>query len=226
MTHDDETRRIHRYVDGDLSETEQAALSARAASDPTVRARIDGLLEVRGLVQEVAEEACRDLDADGLFAGVERAIAAESSGAESSGAESSGAESSGADQSTDELSVPRRPALRVLPGGQDAGTKASDEVRRRRVIGVVIAGLAVAAAAVIALTQLGEPPEVARTEPPAAGEAPAPPEEALAEAAPARTEVLEVDFGTNAGTIFAVEGDEGDRYVVVWLEEDAASAAN
>jgi anti-sigma factor RsiW len=212
MTHDDDTQLLHRYVDGDLSDAERTALLARAASDPTVRARIEGLLEVRRLVEEVSEDACRDLDSGALFAGIEAKLAAEPAGA---------------DQSVDELTGPRRPALRVLPGGRDEGAKAPAEVpaevRRRRVIGVVIAGLAVAAAAVIALTQYGEPPEVARVEAPEAPEAPAPPEATVADAEPARTEVLEVDFGTNAGTIFAVEGDEGDRYVVVWLEEDAPS---
>jgi hypothetical protein len=29
-----------------------------------------------------------------------------------------------------------------------------------------------------------------------------------------------VDFGTNVGTIFAVEGDEGQRYAVVWLDDE------
>jgi hypothetical protein len=221
MTHDEQTRRIHRYVDGDLSEAERAELAAEASRDPSLRPRIEGLLEVRQLVGAVAEDAARDLDADALFAGIEAKLAADREGADHGGAETSAAA-----QSVEELSAPRRPALRVLPGGQAEGTRAPAEapaeVRRRRVIGVVIAGLAVAAAAIIALTQLGEAPEVARVEPPAP-EAPAPPEETVAEAEPARTEVLEVDFGTNAGTIFAVEGDGGDRYVVVWLEEDAAS---
>jgi hypothetical protein len=45
----------------------------------------------------------------------------------------------------------------------------------------------------------------------------APPPTAAEEVA--RTEVLEVDFGDNSGAIFSVEGEDGERYAVVWLAD-------
>lgn len=213
-TQNTDTELLHRYVDGDLSDAERAELEARAKTDPTIRARIEGLLEVRQVVNDVATEAGRDLDSSALFARIESKITA-----------SVGTSSS--EISVDEAVDKKRPELRVIPGGdKKAPVEVPAEVRRRRMIGVVIGGLAVAAAAVIALTQLGGDDTVATDEP---GEDPTAPEvlpeeggSEVADAEPARTEVLEVDFGTNAGTIFAVEGDEGERYVVVWLEEETA----
>lgn len=37
---------------------------------------------------------------------------------------------------------------------------------------------------------------------------------------PAGTEVLEVDFGGNTGTVFALEGDAGEPIAVVWINDD------
>jgi anti-sigma factor RsiW len=214
MTQNDDNELLHRYVDGDLRADERAALEARAKTDPTIRARIEGLLEVRQLVSDVTTDAGRDLDSAALFARIESKIAG-----------SVGTSSS--EISVDEVDGKKRPDLRVISGGGDKKpTEVPAEVRRRRMIGVVIGGLAVAAAAAIALTQFGGEPEVATEHgdehPTVPGTVPGEDESEpeVADAEPARTEVLEVDFGTNAGTIFAVEGDAGDRYVVVWLEEE------
>jgi negative regulator of sigma E activity len=83
------------------------------------------------------------------------------------------------------------PVLRVVPGG-----------RERRIWGAVATGFAAAAAiflAVIAWPAEQAPPgvEIARG-----------------------TEVLEVDFGANTGTIFNVEGGAGESLAVIWIDDE------
>jgi hypothetical protein len=43
----------------------------------------------------------------------------------------------------------------------------------------------------------------------------------VAEPTPAHlgSEILEVDFGSNAGTHFSVEGEHGERLAVVWIDD-------
>lgn len=36
---------------------------------------------------------------------------------------------------------------------------------------------------------------------------------------PRGSEIVEVDFGMNAGTHFSVEGEEGERLAVIWIDE-------
>ena len=38
--------------------------------------------------------------------------------------------------------------------------------------------------------------------------------------APPGTEVVEVDFGSNTGTVFAVEGESGEPIAVVWINDE------
>ncbi len=90
-----------------------------------------------------------------------------------------------------EPAVVAPPVLRVVPSG-----------RERRVWGAVATGFAAAAAiflAVIAWPAEQTPPgaEMARG-----------------------TEVLEVDFGVNAGTIFNVEGGAGESLAVIWIDDE------
>ena len=83
------------------------------------------------------------------------------------------------------------PVLRVVPGG-----------RERRIWGAAATGFAAAAA--ISLAVVSWPKE-----------APGP------QAPTARgSEVLEVDFGSNTGTIFEVEGSTGVSVAVVWIDDE------
>jgi anti-sigma factor RsiW len=89
-----------------------------------------------------------------------------------------------------------RPALRVVPGG-----------RERRVWGAVATGFA--AAAVIFLAVMAWP------------ESQQGPGELAGAGTRARgSEVLEVDFGSNTGTIFEVEGGAGESLAVVWIDDE------
>jgi negative regulator of sigma E activity len=86
---------------------------------------------------------------------------------------------------------PAPPVLRVVPGG-----------RERRVWGAVATGFAAAAAIFLAVMTW-------------------PSEQAPSDGMLTRgTEVLEVDFGANAGTIFNVEGGAGESLAVVWIDDE------
>ena len=83
------------------------------------------------------------------------------------------------------------PELRAVPGG-----------REKRIWGGVAAGFAAAAAVFLAVVswpteQNGLPLEASRG-----------------------TEVVEVDFGANSGTVFNVEGGAGQPLAVVWIDEE------
>ena len=88
--------------------------------------------------------------------------------------------------------VERPPArLRVVPGR-----------RERRVWGTVATGFAAAAAILLAIVAW-------------------PAEQSAPGIQMSRgTEVLEVDFGENAGTIFNVEGGAGQSLAVVWIDDE------
>ena len=112
---------------------------------------------------------------------------------------------------------------------RDEETKRRErQVRQRRTIIMVVSGLAAAAAAAIAFLGPGEEPTpdpIVAIEDGPGGGTEAPLEDVVAEEQLRRTEVISVDFGANAGTVFSVEGTEGSRYAVVWLTDEAEKAA-
>lgn len=83
------------------------------------------------------------------------------------------------------------PVLHMVPGG-----------RERRIWGAVATGLAAAAAVLLAVVAWPAEPTPTGT-PMARG-----------------TEVEQVDFGANAGTIFNVEGGSGQSIAVVWIVDE------
>ncbi len=94
-------------------------------------------------------------------------------------------------EAVEPAAAPAPPVLRVVPGG-----------RERRIWGAVATGFAAAAA--IFLAVVAWPAEQAPNGLPMAR----------------GTEVLEVDFGSNAGTIFNVEGGAGESLAVVWIDDE------
>ncbi len=88
-----------------------------------------------------------------------------------------------------------RPPLRAVPGG-----------RERRVWGAVATGFAAAAAIVLAVVTWPESHQE--------------PNGVMVEARTRGSEVLEVDFGANTGTIFEVEGGAGESLAVVWIDDE------
>ena len=84
-----------------------------------------------------------------------------------------------------------RPELHVVPGG-----------REKRIWGGVATGFAAAAAIFLAVLSSPDEPSVP----------------SLAESR--GTEVVEVDFGENSGTVFNVEGGAGQPLAVVWIDDE------
>lgn len=203
--------RVHRLYDGDLSPEEQAALEKELAETPALGAKLEGLREI-GVVVRAARTDDAPIDSDALWKSIEAQIAREAAPA-----------------------AKPRPALRAIEGGRanDAPAPAAAArpapvedaaSRRRRTIGIALGVLAIAAAALFVWLGQSEPEQIADGTPPASDvTAPTPEDEApqpeVVATAVDYTEVLAVDFGTNAGTIFAVEGEEGQRYAVVWLDD-------
>jgi len=83
--------------------------------------------------------------------------------------------------------------LRVVPGS-----------RERRIWGGLATGLAAAAAIFLAVIAWPEEPGAPST--------------GLARG----TEVVEVDFGANAGTVFEVQGGAGQSLAVIWIDDEEA----
>ena len=227
----DDTR-LHRYFDGDLSADEAERVRRALDADPALRAKLDGLREVRAVVRGSVADA-GSIDADDLWARIEAGLSAEGGAEERPAAalttppETVSAAPARAEATRTEVGA--RPQLRAIPGGaspapQGGGGRApSAEPRGRRIVGIVVGGLALAAAILLIVLRPGEP---GPADAPIA-EAPGAPEESdpggldldtVGEEV-ASTEVLEVDFGDNSGAIFSVEGDDGGRYAVVWLAD-------
>jgi hypothetical protein len=222
---------LHRYFDGDLPPDQAAALRRRIDADPAVRAKLEGLAELRALVRAAAEASAADLPSEELWSRIEARIAVQRAKDER------GERAAGASQAE------ARPAagLRVVAGGRadegpaDEGRAGearaappvarSAERRRRRMFGLMVAGLALAAALLLAVIasdangpEAGPVADVGR----GAGrdlQRPTASELVL------RTEVLAVDFGDRSGAIFAIEGENGGRYAVVWLDDGEKSTA-
>jgi len=89
--------------------------------------------------------------------------------------------------------------------------------RRKAVTGIGLA-LAIAAAAALGIFVRDSRPQPIAEHTPDAGQAVAVLEEPVM-----GSEVVEVDFGGNAGTVFAVEGSAGQPLAVVWIEDEKPS---
>ena len=112
---------------------------------------------------------------------------------------------------------------------RDEETKRRErQVRQRRSIIMVVSGLAAAAAAAIVFFGPGDggTETIATTSPPSTTTTAALVEDPPIDEQLNRTEVIAVDFGSNVGTVFSVEGSEGSRYAVVWLADEVDKTAD
>ena len=207
-------RRLHRLYDDDLSAQEREALERELAASPELGLKLEGLREV-GAVVRAARTDEAPIDGEALWRAIEAELVAGGTSTSASEVESEGARRP-------------RPVLRAIEGGAPPSRAPVEEprTRRRRQIGIFVGALAIAAAALLMF--YGQPPDPTQVadRTPVETTAPSAPtaddptaDDAVAALAPDYTEVLAVDFGTNVGTIFAVEGEGGQRYAVVWLDD-------
>ena len=194
----DDTR-LHRFYDGDLSPEEASEVQAALAEDETLADKLGALEELGDMLRSHAKAQSQDLDSDALFAAIEAGLDEDSAREE--------------ETESEPASTPR---LRVIEGsGMD--TPAPAPSRAPLYVMVAIA----AAALLLFMREPAEDTQVAQT--PVAPIAPAPeapPENVVIETAPSGSEVLAVDFGSNTGTSFSVEGAHGQPVAVLWISDE------
>ena len=207
-----EDDRLQRYFDGDLDEAEAADVRRALDASENDRARLAALEHLHGLLtDETLQPSLEGGEASALFDRIEASL--------------------GSSVEESDETAPR-PALRVVDGGGDSGAATAVEgaplesgrpYRPEAWRIAVPAAVALAAAAALALfltrDSTGTPtndfvaqqsvrphvedPSLTVVEPPHG------------------SEVVEVDFGDNAGTVFEVEGSAGEPIAVVWIADDA-----
>ena len=184
-------RRLHRLYDGDLSLEEHDALEKEIAASPELTKKLEGLREV-GVVVRAARTDDAPIDGDALWKAIDAQIAQPEE-------------------------TPARAPLRAITGG--AAANEDPRARRRRWIGIGVGTFAIAAAALLMIYDARRHDDVVAEVEPVAPPDTTTTDDIAPPTPPAYTEVLAVDFGTNIGTIFSVEGEGGQRYAVVWLDD-------
>jgi len=193
---------LHRYYDGDLSPEEASEVQAALAEDKALADKFGALEELGDMLRSHAKVQAQDLDSDALFAAIEAGLD----------------EDRGQKEESEPVSTPR---LRVIEGsGKDTPAPAPAVSRGPLYVMVAIA----AAALLLFMWEPAEDTQVAQT--PVAPIAPAPeepPENVVIETAPSGSEVLAVDFGSNTGTSFSVEGAHGQPVAVLWISDEEST---
>lgn len=207
--------RLQQYFDGELTGEAAEAVRREIEDDTAVRAKLEGLAHLRTLIARAAEDRGDEIDSDALFAGITAKL---------------GAASEDDDPMLpveEEPAAPKRPALGVIPGGKVTGGKVtsgkvdaapktakdvSHEKKKSNVVWIGTAAVLAAAAAVLLVV----------LEPFDGGAVPT--DDPIAVAPPPGSEVVDVDFGYSTGAVFSVEGQEGHRYAVVWISDEAPIA--
>ncbi|MCA9580574.1 MAG: zf-HC2 domain-containing protein [Myxococcales bacterium] len=187
---------LHRYFDGELSLEEADAVRRALEGDSEAQAKVAGLEHHQRLLKVAAEDLGASLDSEALFAAIQERIAG------------------GSDQ---EVTHSAHPNLQVLDGGS-----MRPPVERWKVAIPVAVAFAAAAAVFLSVALRKEPASdsvATNAQEPAPVEAMAPDETTTVVEPMPGSEVLEVDFGDNAGTVFAVEGSSGEPLAVVWIED-------
>jgi anti-sigma factor RsiW len=185
---------LHRHFDGDLESGEAARADAHLHACPQCAAKRAGLAKLSELVAMDPRASAQEVSFAGMFDRIERGIAAEKL----------------------ESSRPR-----VLP--------ITSRKRSFAASSALIAGFAAAAAVILMVYHPGEggshgnsvpdgqvpggPSAPAQTAP---ATAPAP----VAAKAPSHSEVVQVDFGSNAGTVFDISLADGSSTPVIWINDD------
>lgn len=192
--------KLQQYFDGELSIEETSEIRAMLEAEDVegspelnaVRGELATLGRLHDLVNIAAEANSADLDGDSIFQEISEGIA-------------------------------QGGGLRVIRGGAEESRSQGMEAWK---VALPLGAVAIAAAVLFAILGPG-----ARDEGPVAEQA-LDGGEVLIEIddehsepmvhveAPHGSEVEEVDFGENTGTVFAVEGEAGEPIAVVWISDE------
>ncbi len=218
--------RLMQYFDGELSSEETDVMRAELDGDDDLAARLAGLAHAQDLVRGAFAGAVSDLedapayDADAMFAAITARAGADVADDDPMLPaevldESPAEEENAAEEEEDDARVvdaPERPALRVVPGGKPADEVPAEVIHpaeppSRTGVWLGVAGVLAAAAALFFFLR---PPSAVND----------PGGDPVA-AAPAGSEVEDVDFGYSTGSIFTVDDPEEDaQYAVIWISDE------
>jgi len=208
-THTNDDDRLMRYFDEELSSEEMEIVRAELVGDEELSAKLDGLVHLRELVGEAMEDVGAELDAEAMFAEVQARLGEDAEEDDDPMFPAAAAEAEEA------AAEDVRPPLRVVPGGKRDSVPAEvvrEEPPSRTGVWIGIAGGLAAAAAVLFF--LLRPPGERRTDPDPGNDP------GLA-AAPAGSEIEDVDFGYSTGSIFTVDDPDAEaQYAVVWISDE------
>lgn len=186
---------LQRHFDGDLRSGRAAEVDQHLKDCAQCSERHRALVALHGMVGMAAEESARGVDFEALYARIERGIA---------------------EQRTPSLSE------RLAVWWRDLAEQRPGQVW-------VPAGAALAAAVVLVMVFRGEsaPQQAARVQTPVQSDEVAGDDELAAAPAPqavasttSSSEVVQVDFGSNAGTVFEIALADGKSTPVVWINDD------
>jgi anti-sigma factor RsiW len=186
---------LQRHYDGELDDADIERVSAHLAGCETCMEREAVLDRLHALITMSAEDRANEMSFDGMFERIEAGIAAGKHG---------------------QTQAKTQAQAQAAPSFAKVVSLAS----YRRVVPAV-AAFAVAAAVLLMVTvkpmdkgRVGATPEAPEAEQPEARTT------AEANVAPGRSEVLQVDFGSNAGTVFDIAMADGSSTPVVWINDE------
>jgi anti-sigma factor RsiW len=183
---------LNRYFDGELRPARAATVAQHLERCPECSARHQALVALRGMIDMAAEESGRNVDFEALYGRIERGIR-------------------------------EQPA----PGWLDRVRVYWRDLSEQRPGQVWVPATALLAAAAVLLVWLNAPSPAAGPQaetgagssPPPTAPVPPPPEPPPAPAT-GSSEIVQVDFGGNAGTVFEIALADGVSTPVVWINDD------
>ncbi len=193
--------KLQQYFDGELPEEEMSEVRAILEESDEAQARLDALSRLHDLVNLAAETDAEGLDGDAMFENIS-------------------------------VGMKTGQSMRLIQGGKAESRKPPRAAEAWKFVVPAVA-VAIAAAVLLAIIgpgqggQAGQDDEIAEEqdteveeESPTVVIEEEHSEPMVHVEPPHGTEVVEVDFGDNTGTVFAVEGEVGEPIAVVWISDE------
>jgi hypothetical protein len=189
--------KLQQYFDGELPEEEMSEVRAILEESDEAQARLDALSRLHEFVNLAADADAEGLDGDAMF-------------------------------ETISVGMKTGQSLYLIKGGEVESRKPPKAAEPWRFVVPAVA-VAIAAAVLFAIIGPGQGNDddnVAEEQTEEVEEGPTViieeehSEPMVHVEPPHGTEVVEVDFGDNTGTVFAVEGEVGEPIAVVWISDE------
>jgi hypothetical protein len=203
---------LQRYSDGDLPDHEADEIATRIEDSEIEQRRLGAIHALGEFVRLRADDTADDLDTGDLFARIEAKLEE---------APAVSASPSAVSQRPTSERAPSKGSLRVIEGGAETPSMRPARPEAWKIF--VPAAALLAAAAVLIVVLNGD----SRQPSPEQANVTTQIEEGTVTVveAPHGSEVVEVDFGANTGTVFEVEGSTGEPIAVVWISDETLEEA-